>query len=263
MALTREELAEDLRRLGVTPGGVVLVHASLRSLGTVDGGAAAVVDALRACVGPAGTLVVPALTPDNSDTSSVHRERTRGMTEAQRRRFRAAMPAFDPAATPSTGMGQIAERLRTTPGAARSAHPQTSFAAVGPLAERLMDGHALDCHLGEDSPLAAMYAAGAQILLLGVGYDVCTAFHLAEYRYTPHPPRRSYSCVIERGWWSYEDVALDDGDFAALGAAFDGSPYVAKGTVGAAHCRLASLPHAVDFAVDWLALHRKRAEVLL
>ncbi len=263
MTLTREALAEDLRRLGVTPGDIVLVHASLRSLGRVDGGAAAVADALRACVGPSGTLVVPALTPDNSDTSDVHLERTRGMTEAQRRRFRAAMPAFDPDVTPSTGMGRLAEHLRTTPGAVRSAHPQTSFAAVGPRAKALMDGHALDCHLGEDSPLAAMYAEGAKVLLLGVGYDVCTAFHLAEYRYTPQPPRRRYSCVIERGWWSYEDVALDDGDFVALGAAFDGSPYVAKGTVGAAHCRLTSLPRAVDFAVGWLVLHRKRAEVLL
>jgi aminoglycoside 3-N-acetyltransferase len=33
---------------------------------------------------------------------------------------------------------------------------------------------------GEHSPLARLEEVGAQVLLLGVGYDVCTAFHLAE-----------------------------------------------------------------------------------
>ena len=72
----------------------------------------------------------------------------------------------------------------------RSAHPQTSFAALGPKARELMNDHAVDCHLGECSPLGRLYEEGAWILLLGVGYATCSAFHLAEYRYTPNPPTR-------------------------------------------------------------------------
>ena len=93
------------------------------------------------------------------------------------------MLAFDPEATP-TSAGAVAEALRTTPGAERSDHPQSSFAAVGHDARELMAGHRLNCHLGEDSPLAKLYERDASILLLGVEYLSCTAFHLAEYRYT-------------------------------------------------------------------------------
>ncbi|WP_435844409.1 AAC(3) family N-acetyltransferase, partial [Streptomyces globisporus] len=119
-----------------------------------------------------------------------------------------------------------------------------------------------DCHLGEDSPLARLYEADARILLLGTGYATCTAFHLGEYR-MPGPPRRSYRCVVAsrgvRRWWEYEDVALDDGDFAALGAAFEEAAAegdVRVGRVGAAECRLVRLRPAVDFATAWLTEHR-------
>lgn len=258
--VTRQSLAGDLRKLGVCAGRPLLVHVSLRSLGWVAGGAAGVVGALREVVGPGETIVVPAMTEDNSDTSRVYCERTREMSDEERSRYRARMPAFDQATTPSSGMGRVAEYVRTSAGAIRSAHPQSSFAALGPDADRLMRYHAEDCHLGERSPLGLLYEADAQILMLGTGYDRCTAFHLAEYRYTENPPRRRYACVVNRDgaptWWQYEDVKLDDSDFGELGAALDSTPYVARGTVGDADSRLISLRIAVDFAVGWFAARR-------
>ena len=258
--VTRDSLAADLRKLGVGAGQHILLHASLRSLGWVEGGATAVVDALCDVLGPAGTLVVPAMTPDNSATSRLYLDRIRGMTWWQRRGYRRRMPPFDPAATPGTGTGQIAERVRTSEGAVRSAHPQSSFAAIGALSEHFMHGHAPDCHLGERSPLARLYEAGAQIVLLGVGYASCSAFHLAEYRYTAHPPRRRYACVVlqkgRRKWWHYQDVVLDDGDFAAIGEALAATNNVSTGTVGAADAALIPLQAAVDFASAWLSVHR-------
>jgi hypothetical protein len=42
----REVMATELRSLGVRPGDVLMVHASLKSIGSVDGGARTIVDAL-------------------------------------------------------------------------------------------------------------------------------------------------------------------------------------------------------------------------
>ena len=257
---TTRLLAADLRRLGLLSGDVVLVHAGMRRIGRVAGDAAAVVAALVDAIGSEGTLVVPTHTADNSDTSSTHLSQIGGLSPDQILRFRAEMPPFDPATTASTGMGRLAEQVRTSPGAIRSTHPQTSFAALGPLAGNLMSGHRIDCHLGEFSPLARLYEVSARILLLGVGYDACTAFHLAEYRYLTSPPRRAYRCVVADGgwpWWhQYEDVVLDDRDFRELGADLERTATVNTGRVGAAECRLLPLVLAVDFAVTWFRRHR-------
>lgn len=258
-----ERAAVQLSELGVARGGTLLVHASMRAVGAVEGGTGTLVGALRQALGPDGTLVVPAFTPENSDTSPAFRRSVQGLDEEARAAVRAAMPPFDRATTPAPSVGRLAEAVRLAPGAARSGHPQTSFAALGPAADALTARHGADCHFGEDSPLAALYERDAQILLLGTEFDTCTAFHLAEYR-VARPPRRRYRCVVttggRRGWWEYEDVDLDDSDFGALGRDFEESDRtgaVRTGLVGAARSRLVRLTAAVDFAAGWFAEHRK------
>jgi len=263
----RDELAAELRSLGLRRGQDLLIHCSLRRIGRIDGGAAALLDALRVVSGPEVTLVVPAQTPLNSLTSSAFLAATAGLDEEERGRFVAAMPGFDPATSPSTGMGAFAEYLRTRPSASRSSHPQVSFAAIGPWARACTSVHDLDCHLGDRSPLGWLYAADAAIVLLGVGYSACTAFHLAEYR-LPGMPRRSYQCFTAAGdarvKHEFTDLDLDDGDFDLLGAELesaaelDTSLALSQGEVGAAACRLVSLRVAVDFARSWLAVHRNQ-----
>jgi aminoglycoside 3-N-acetyltransferase len=216
----------------------------------------AVVQALLDVLGPAGTLVVPAQTPDNRDPA--------GWTdppipESWLPVIREHLPGFDPDVTPSVGMGVIAEQVRTWPGAVRSAHPQSSFAAVGPLACSLLAHHELTCHLGEASPLGRLEKAGATVLLLGVDFSRCTAFHLAEYRLPT--PSREYSCAVlapeGRRWVTYTDVALDDSDFARLGADFHAeSNAVRTGRVGAAPSLVFPLPDAVAFAIEWFVAQR-------
>jgi aminoglycoside 3-N-acetyltransferase len=258
--VTREDIAHDLRALGVTAGQILLVSASLRSIGWVNGGAESVVAALREVLNPDGTLVVLTETADNSDSSRLHLARITGMTEQEADRFRAEMPPFDRDTTPSTCMGRIAEAVRAHPEAIRSDHPQSSFAAIGPMAAELMAGHELTCHLGEDSPLGKMYGLGASVLLLGVGFSACTAFHLAEYWYTTDPPKRKYRCVILSGsgrdWAEYEDVVLDDSDFGVIGKKLDRSRIPDRGWVGNAYCRLMPLRKVVDFATEWMRENR-------
>ncbi|WP_431869478.1 aminoglycoside N(3)-acetyltransferase [Nocardiopsis eucommiae] len=257
---TAASLAMHLAHLGVRPGDTLLVHSSLRSLGWVCGADQAVVQALLTAVGPTGNLVVPTQTMGNTDPASWV---SPPVPQAWWETIRAEAPAFDPAITPSSYMGRIPERVRTWPGAVRSDHPQTSFAALGPRAAHLMLPHPITSALGESSPLARMERAGARVLLLGTGYDSCTCFHLAEYR-VPRPRTEPSSCAIRnsagrREWVTYTGVALDESDFPRLGAEFEATGAVTLGRVGSATARLFSLGDAVDFAVGWLTEHRPAA----
>jgi aminoglycoside 3-N-acetyltransferase len=255
--VTRELLARDFTRLGIRPGDTLVIHASLRRLGWVCGGPTAVVQALLDVVGPGGTLVTPAQTLDNRDPS---RWAHAPVPEEWWPEIRAHLPAFDPALSMSTGMGALAERIRTWPGAVRSGHPLTSFAAVGARAASLMAEHPLHSLLGPDSPLGALDRAGGTVLLLGVGFDKCTAFHLAEYR-LPQSGTRTLASVMQTGtgreWVTYESAELDDHDFGELGAAFAESGAVSSGMVGAATGRLFPIREAVRFAESWFARHRR------
>jgi aminoglycoside 3-N-acetyltransferase len=257
--VTGERLVRDLRGLGIRPGQTLLVNASLPSLGWVEGGAPTVVAALREVVGEAGNIVMPTGTEENSLTSRAHRARIAGMSSDEVRAYRLNMPAFDMETTPS-GMGAIGEALRIADGAVRSAHPQSSFAAVGPEADFLMADHQLESHLGEESPLARLYKQDALVLMIGVDYRYCTALHLAEYRYTPSPPTQTYACVVaiggSRRWTAYTDVVLDDKEFEEIGESLAAEVSVRQGYAGEAECRLMSLPDAVDFAAEWMAKHR-------
>jgi aminoglycoside 3-N-acetyltransferase len=233
----------------------------MRRVGPVEGDAATLLGAIREVAGPAATLVVPTQTALNSLSSRAFLADTAGLGPAQRARYIADMPGFDPATTPSTGMGALAEYVRTRPAAARSSHPQVSFAALGPAAAACTSVHDLDCHLGERSPLGWLYQADAAILLLGVGYSACTAFHLAEYRRPGTPPLRRYHCFTGSGETrtarEFTDIDLDDSDFKVLGAALDTTAIPRHGQVGAARCRLLPLRQAVDFAWAWLTDHRR------
>jgi aminoglycoside 3-N-acetyltransferase len=254
-------LVADLRELGVRPGQHLLVHSSLRSIGSVEGGAPAVLDALCEVVGRA-TIVVPTFTARNSVSSAAFRKETKGLSGAALDRYQASMPGFDPATTPSEDMGRLAEYVRTRPESVRSRHPQTSFAAFGPSAAECVRDHALDCRFGASSPLGWLCRHDAAVLLLGVGYDACSAFHLAEYGLSNDYPRRAYHCYVmtagERRDCELWDVDLDDSDFAALGQRMDGEPFVRRGLVGAAECRLVPIKRAVDFAGSDRAFRHRR-----
>jgi aminoglycoside 3-N-acetyltransferase len=257
--VTHSDLVRNLLGLGISPGQTLLVHARVGSVGLEDGGAPAVLHALRAAVGDTGNIVAPTMTMENSVTSRAHRNLIAGMSADEVRAYR--QPGFDREATPST-TGRLGEALRLAPGAVRSAHPQSSFGAVGPAAAELMAEHRLKSHLGERSPLAKLYAMNASVLLLGVDYDRCSAFHLAEYRYVEHPPTDKYRCVVlwrgRRQWITFKDVKLDDEDFAKIGSdlEFFHGDSVKQGNVGKALSRLIPLVLAVDYATQWMAQHR-------
>jgi aminoglycoside 3-N-acetyltransferase len=198
--------------------------------------------------------------PTHSDNSEPSRWQHPPVPEAWWADIRASTPPYDPRTTPTAGMGVIPELVRIWPGAVRSDHPQTSFAAVGPQAAQIVAGHALDSQLGERSPLARLEAMDAHVLLLGVGFGFCTAFHLAEYRIPTPETDNSFAIMTPEGrrWATVRDIVVDSDDFEELGAAFTAERPVRHGEVGAAVTRLFPVADAVAYAEVWLAEHRKR-----
>lgn len=246
--LDRGRLRAELGGLGLRAGMTLLVHCSMRRVGWVDGGAQALRDALLDVVGEHGTLVVPAQTRSKSVTSQEFRDAVAGLDEAEYERYLERLPGFDPETSASEGMGLLAEAVRTHPRARRSPHPTTSFAAVGAHAAEVCATHPLDCLLGTQSPLGLLAKLDAGVLLLGVGFDKCTAFHLGEDRALPE--ERPYRCKIGDEWREFKALSHRDGDFAELGARFERmhSTRVRDGWVGSARARLFPLALAADFA---------------
>lgn len=157
--LSGEKIITSLRALGVRPGGVLLVHSSLSSLGYVPGGPRTVIDALRRAVGPTGTLVLPTHSWDEMESGG---------------------RVFDARRTRSC-VGQLTEEFRHMAGVERSLHPTHSVAAVGPRAVDLTRDHERSpTPCGPGSPYAKILEANGQILFLGVTLDSNTAYHTIE-----------------------------------------------------------------------------------
>ncbi|MBI5477362.1 MAG: AAC(3) family N-acetyltransferase [Deltaproteobacteria bacterium] len=237
---TETSLYTDLQRLGVPRGGVVIVHSGYRSLGPVEGGPAAVARALLRAVGDGGTLLVPTFTTNLIDPYTWPEP----PSAEERARIMEEMPAFDPEQSAPHKMGAITLALWRLPGARRSVHPVSSWAAVGPRAEELTVDHPREDPEGIDGPVGRACRADAWVVLIGVDHDANTSIHLAESLLEmPHlealPDR--YLVVTPEGGREWRPVAkttkCSDG-FVKLEAYLARAGVIRGGTVGDAPAQL-------------------------
>ena len=262
---TPAALTEDLRVLGLRPGDLVMVHASLRRIGPVEGRAEGVIEAILAALAPDGTML---MVLGAADDHAWVNERP----EAEREALLADAAPFDHLRTPAApDVGTLAEVFRTFPGTLVSDHPEGRFAAHGPLAHELLDEVPWDDYFGPGSPLERLLDGG-RVLRLGADMSTVTALHHAEYRCsvwpvrrvrrhrlvtTPAGPRiRTVECLDdERGLVDYpgEDYFEDLlRDYLATGRA-------RTGRVGSAHAELLEAADVVAFGARWMDEHLEGA----
>ncbi|GAA0343785.1 AAC(3) family N-acetyltransferase [Streptomyces turgidiscabies] len=197
------------------------MHSALSTVGSVANGAETMVSALSEVLGPSGTLVMRTSTPHDARAST--------SSSAQ-----CTAPVF--------GVGVLAETVRTRSAALHSAHPRSAFTALGAQADYITSDPSPGCSLGQDSPLGRQEKLDARVLLMGVGFEAFTAFHLAEYRITSRLTGPHVSA----------ETLLGSSPFAAVGASYEATGAVRSGRVGHAHCRLFDLADAVASAVGQL-----------
>lgn len=263
---SRASVIADLHRMGVRPGDLLMVHASLKALGPVEGGAAGLVAALLEAVGPTGTLMGYA-----SWDRSPYEETLNGAHLDQEKRR--AWPAFDPdTAGTYRGFGLLNQVLADTPGAQRSAHPDASMVALGARARELTKQHPLGQALGRGSPLERFVHLGGRVLLLGAPLDAVTVLHYAEaIANIPGKRRVTYEMPLRNSDGGAVWVKVEDFDSNGILDCFaiDGKPdavetiaraYVdlgrhGDGRVAAAHCHLFEAREIVAFGVTYLEQH--------
>jgi len=254
--ITYDRLREDLQKLGVRPGDILFVHSSLSSIGWVCGGEVTVCNALLDAVGKDGTIVMPAHTRSNSDPAEWEAP---PVPAAWHDTIRETMPAFDPDRSLTEGVGKIPECFRHYPETYRSNHPQTSFSANGKDAVYITEGHALTPQFGDDSPIGRGLKKDAKVLLIGVGYDRCSALHYAETKLAKGTVKMGAS-IRENGqtvWKWFQDADFDSDRFPAIGAALEAQTESVKtGCIGQAESRLFPMREAVEFALRHPELYK-------
>ncbi len=178
---TKQTLQQDLERMGMQPTDTLFVHASMKAIGEVDGGADTVLDAFMEYMKD-GLLVFP--THTWASMSEKHR-------------------CYDPKVEPSC-VGLLTNMFMKREGVLRSLHPTHSVAAYGEDAVSYIEGEQTRrTPCAPEGVYGRLKKRKAKILLLGVTHGRHTYMHCVEEmlkvpnRFTKQPV--SFQIVLPDG----------------------------------------------------------------
>lgn len=256
-----DRLVSDLRRLGVAEGDLVMVHASLRRIGPVEGGAEGVIEAVGRAVGQDGTVMMVLGARDDHDWVN-------DLPEDDREGLLVDAEPFDCLHTPADpDVGVLAEVFRTHPGTVVSDHPEGRFGARGRLADHLVSDPPWDDYYGPGSALERFVEADGRVLRMGADPDTVTLLHYVEYLAEVPDKRRvlRHRRVLRDGSVETVTVAsLDDSGgivdypgeyFADLLEEYLASGRARIGRVGGATSELLDAEDLVAFGRAWMESH--------
>lgn len=260
--ITKSRIVGDLREVGVSPGQVVMLHASVKAVGWIVGGPDVILQALLDVLTPAGTLMMYVSWADGTYEMD-------SWPEDKRQAYLEECPAFDPLTSRAYQQWSIlTEHLRTWPGAFRSANPDASVAAVGAQAEWITKDHPLQYGYGPGSPFEKLVQAKGKVLLLGAPLNTVTMLHYSEHM-AKLPNKRIVRYRIPiledrvRKWVEIEEYDTGNGiadwpggdygsQFTALVQAYLDLGQGRSGKVGGATCYLLDAPSLHEFAMQWM-----------
>jgi len=259
---SRSRLTADFRSLGVAPGDVVMVHASVRAVGKIAGGPDEIHLALKDALTSRGTLLMYAGCPRYCD------EVGRGnLTAEEESEVLDKLPPFDAeTARADRDNGTLVEFLRTFP-ESRVNHHVARFVAWGAQTDYLFSRQPWDYAFGRESALDRFVELKVKILLLGCDHDTVTFLHYAEHIVDIPDKRiaRFKVPVLENGARVWRDMAevntagdgahanWPDGFFATITDAHLAATSNRGGTVGDAQSYLLSARELLAFALPMMA----------
>lgn len=231
-------LVNQLKDLGIESCTLIMVHASLRKTGPIEGGADTLLDALIAALGDQGTVLMPL-----------------GASEKH---------PFDALTSPAhEDMGILAEVFRQRKQVCVNDHAASRFSALGPLSQSLLEPMPLHDYHGHGSVLSRFTESGGSVIRLGADTDTVTLTHWAEYLANIPNKRRVRRRYLRLDTGEQWIESLDDCDGIAHWDRGDDyfpqilTDYLAAGKarvgpVGNCLAELFDAPSFVDFAVRWI-----------
>lgn len=230
--VNKEDIKFSLELMGIEKGDVVLVHSSLSSIGFVEGGTDAIIDAFLEAVGNEGTLAMSTLTDW----------------------FRPFNPETEPSA-----VGKISEEFRKKSGTLRSKHPVHSIAASGKYAEYITSGHE-NCQTGcgEGTPYLKIRDLNGKVILLGVDMDRNTLMHSLEeeidalYLRTLDIPAPTYVEGYENKTFTLKKFPSGHRDFLAMTPELRKRDALIEGKIGDAVVKVINVKDLFSIGLELL-----------
>ena len=212
--MNKAGIKQGLRALGLKKGDIVLLHSSLASIGSVEGGAAIVIDAFLETLGNTGTLIVPVF----------------------------------------GDLGILTETVKGRPDAVISDCPKGTVAAIGADAQKICIEHwKADTVHGENSPYLKIAGLGGYVCLLGVDQDRNTTMHSVEallklpYLNPVSDVVQTPQGKVEKRWEYYPGPHRD---FIGLDKILSASGKMRTGKIGNAVTRLIKSRDLIEILIE-------------